>query len=310
MATLLLLQTRGRVTAAEVARELEVCERTARRDLDALSAAGLPVYATQGRNGGWALLGGARTDLSGLNAAEARALFLVAGPSSAATPELKAALRKLVRALPEPFRADAQAASAAVIIDPAGWGRTACATDPPHLAALQRAVVDGVQVELGYTDRDRAVTTRRVHPLGLVTKGTVWYLIAHTANGLRTFRVSRVSGVTPTDEPVERPDGFDLATEWHRVASTVDEFRARTRVRALAEDAILPALRGMLGKRFMVLGPSDGHRTEVEIGGARPFLIAAELAGFGAKIEVLEPVEVREHLARIGRELHATYAEA
>ncbi len=284
-------------------------ERTARRDLDALSAAGLPVYATQGRNGGWALLGGARTDQSGLNAAEARALFMVAGPSSSATPELKAALRKLVRALPEPFRADAQAASAAVVIDPAGWGRTAYATDPPHLAALQRAVVDGVQIELGYTDRDRAVTTRRVHPLGLVTKGTVWYLIAHTANGLRTFRVMRVSSVTPTDEPVERPDGFDLATEWQRVSATVDEFRARTRARCLVDDDLLPALRGMLARRLVALGPSDEHRTAVEIGGAEPFLLAAELAGFGAKIEVLEPPEVREHLARIGRELHTTYGD-
>src|SRR6478609_4584576 len=110
VAVLMLLQTRGRVTAGEVAAELEISERTARRDLDALAMAGLPVYSQPGRNGGWELLGGAKTDLSGLNAAEARALFLVAGPSPA-TPELKAALRKLVRALPEPFRADASGAA-------------------------------------------------------------------------------------------------------------------------------------------------------------------------------------------------------
>ena len=110
VAVLMLLQTRGQITAAEVADELEVSERTARRDLEALSMAGVPVYSRQGRNGGWQLVGGARTDLSGLNAAEARALFLVAGPSSSATPELKAALRKLVRALPETFRSDAEAA--------------------------------------------------------------------------------------------------------------------------------------------------------------------------------------------------------
>ena len=103
VAILMLLQTRGRVTAAEVADELEVSERTARRDLEALGIAGLPIYSVQGRGGGWRLLGGGRTDLSGLTAAEARALFLVAGPSSA-SPEVRAALRKLVRALPEPFR--------------------------------------------------------------------------------------------------------------------------------------------------------------------------------------------------------------
>src|SRR5262249_54559067 len=104
VAALLVLQARGRVTAAELAAELEVSERTARRDLEALGMAGLPVYSMPGRNGGWSLVGGARTDLSGLTASEARALFLLAGPSSHATPNVKAALRKLVRALPETMR--------------------------------------------------------------------------------------------------------------------------------------------------------------------------------------------------------------
>src|SRR5580704_2914080 len=108
VATLLLLQARGQVTAAEVAAELEVSERTARRDLDALGMAGLPIYSQQGRNGGWRLAGGGRTDLSGLTAGEARALFLLTGPASvAASPQLKGALRKLVRALPEPLRSGA-----------------------------------------------------------------------------------------------------------------------------------------------------------------------------------------------------------
>src|ERR671918_769446 len=101
VAALLVLQARGRVTAAELAEELEVSERTARRDLEALAMAGVPVYSQAGRGGGWSLIGGARTDLSGLTASEARALFLLAGPSSEATPKVKAALRKLVRALPE-----------------------------------------------------------------------------------------------------------------------------------------------------------------------------------------------------------------
>src|SRR4051812_29240842 len=111
VAILLMLQARGQVTAGEVAAELEISERTARRDLDALGMAGLPVYSQQGRNGGWRLAGGGRTDLSGLTAQEAQALFLVAGPSSSATPEVRAALRKLTRALPEPMRPQAEAAS-------------------------------------------------------------------------------------------------------------------------------------------------------------------------------------------------------
>src|ERR671914_1550899 len=122
VAVLLLMQARGRVTAAEVAAELEVSVATARRDLEALSAAGVPVYAQPGRGGGWALVGGARTDLSGLTAGEAQALFLLAGPAASVAPQVKSALRKLVRALPDRFRADAEAAAGAVVIDAARWG--------------------------------------------------------------------------------------------------------------------------------------------------------------------------------------------
>src|SRR3954453_13467414 len=150
VAILLLLQARTQVTVAEVAAELEISERTARRGLDPLGMAGLPVYSQPGRNGGWRLAGGGRTDLSGLTAAETRALFLVAGPSSAsatATPQVKAALRKLVRALPEPLRSGAEAASQAVVVDPSGWDdRIPRRPAPPFLDDVQRAVVDGEQV--------------------------------------------------------------------------------------------------------------------------------------------------------------------
>ena len=156
VAILLLLQAKGQVTAGEVAAELEVCERTARRDLEALGMAGVPVYSGQGRNGGWQLVGGARTDLSGLTAAEARALFLVAGPSSSATPEVKAALRKLARALPETFRSEAEAASTAVIIDTRVGPSPLLGPAPPHLDALQHAVIEGEQLVLGYVARDQA----------------------------------------------------------------------------------------------------------------------------------------------------------
>src|ERR1700716_3577247 len=193
VATLLFLQSRGRVTANEVAEELEVSIRTARRDLEALSMAGIPVYSQAGRGGGWSLIGGARTDLSGLTAAAARTLFLVAGPSSAVTPDAKAALRKLVQALPETFRAEAEKAASAIVLDPARWG-DAAPPPTPHLEALQQAVVQGVQVRLGYTDRTRSVTDRTVHPLGLVAKGSVWYLVADTDAGMRTFRVWRGGG--------------------------------------------------------------------------------------------------------------------
>jgi predicted DNA-binding transcriptional regulator YafY len=306
VATLLFLQSRGRVTANEVAEELEVSLRTARRDLEALSMAGIPVYSQAGRGGGWSLVGGARTDLSGLTAAEARTLFLVAGPSSAVTPDAKVALRKLVQALPDTFRAEAEKAASAVVLDPARWGATA-PPPPPHLAALQDAVVHGVQVHLGYVDRARAVTERTVHPLGLVAKGSVWYLVADTDAGIRTFRVWRVRSVGLTERPVQCPPGFDLATTWQRVVDEMEERRGAMRVRALADRAVIGWVRGQFGTRVVVGDMVEDGRIAVEVGFWAPGQAAAELAGFGAAVEVLDSPEVRECLAEIGSSLVARY---
>ena len=206
VATLLLMQSRGRVTAAELAEELEVSVATARRDLEALSAAGIPVYPQPGRGGGWSLLGGARTDLSGLTAAEAQALFLLVGPAAAVAPEAKAALRKLVRALPDTFRADAEAAASAVVIDPARWGEHG-KQHSDLVAALQFAVVRRRKVRMQYAKRPGQRSERRVSPLGLVDKDDIWYLIAGTETGQRTFRVDRITAAEVIDELLARVDG-------------------------------------------------------------------------------------------------------
>ncbi len=309
MATLLFLQSRGRVTATEVAEELEVSIRTARRDLEALSIAGIPVYSQAGRGGGWSLVGGARTDLSGLTAAEARTLFLVAGPSSAVTPEAKAALRKLVQALPETFRAEAEKAAAAIVLDPARWGDTA-PPPPPHLEALQQAVVKGVQVRLGYSDRNRSISERVVHPLGLVAKGSVWYLVADTEAGIRTFRLWRIRSVDLTDEPAHRPTGFDLAETWRGIVARMDEQRSSQRVRALADPPIIGWLRGHFGKRLSVGNAEPDGRICIEIGFGAAHNAAVELAGYGSGLEVLEPDEVRHQLAVIGARLVDRYGDS
>jgi predicted DNA-binding transcriptional regulator YafY len=151
---LLLMQARGRVTARELADELGISVATARRDLLDLSVAGVPVYAQPGRGGGWALVGGARTDLSGLSAPEARALFTLLGPTAAASGEAKTALRKLVRALPATFRGDAEAAADATVIDPARWGEQP-RPRPDLVAQLQAAVVARRCVRLTYTNNAR-----------------------------------------------------------------------------------------------------------------------------------------------------------
>lgn len=313
MATLLVLQSRGRVTAAQLADELEVSVKTARRDLEALSMAGIPVYPQAGRNGGWQLLGGSRTDLSGLTQNEARTLFMVAGPASTATPEAKAALRKLVQALPETFRADAEKAASSMVLDAAKWGEEP-PRPPEFLDVLRRAVIAGVRVHLGYADRSRAESRRIVHPLGLVDKGSTWYLIANSERGMRTFRVNRVRSVELTDEPVERPADFDLAGTWREVVEHVTEQRsvgpfASAIVRV--DRRAIPGLQSAFGKATRVLGPVEGDddRVDVEVGSRSPAWIAERLAGWAAHIDVIGPTEVREHLVAIGRALIERYGE-
>lgn len=313
VAILLLLQARGHVTAAEVAEELEVSERTARRDLEALGMAGIPVYSQQGRNGGWRLAGGGRTDLSGLTAGEARALLLVAGPTSAAvTPQVKAALRKLLRALPEQLRSGAEAASAAMVVDPGEWGQRARPqADPPlFLDAVQRAVVEGEQLTLGYVSRTREATTRVVHPLGLAAKGATWYLVADTATGLRTFRVDRVTSVEPTGQPVVRPEGFELTQAWQLIVDEVEQHRMPVRAVALTDSEALRWCRWVFAERLRI-GPSgrDG-RVEIEVRGRSVDALAGEIAGLGAVLEVTGPPELRARLAAVGAQLTSLYDES
>ncbi|GAA2509886.1 helix-turn-helix transcriptional regulator [Winogradskya humida] len=308
MAILFLLQRRGQVTAAEVAREFEISERTARRDLDALAMTGVPVYSTQGRGGGWRLLGGARTDLSGLTMGEARALFLVAGPASAATPAVKAALRKLVRALPEPFREQAEAAASSFVLDAPRWGSSRVEHPPPRfLDELQDAVIHGVQVRLGYVDSTGAETARTVHPLGIVAKGPSWYLVAGTGAGRRTFRIDRVTSADPTGDPVHRPENFDLARTWHEIADEVDRRRTPLEMQAVCAPEGLATLRMILGDRLEVGGSTTDGRIEVVIRGHSEHALAHELAGLVAWLEVTGPAGVRDHLTAIGNALVERY---
>lgn len=306
MATLLLMQNRGRVTAAEIATELEVSVATARRDLEALSAAGIPVYPQPGRGGGWQLIGGARTDLSGLTAGEARALFLLAGPSAGAQPEAKAALRKLVRALPQTFRGEAEAAADAVVIDPSRWGATERAL-PAEVRTLQRAVVQRNKVRLDYRTRTGERFERLVDPLGLVDKDGIWYLVAGTERGRRTYRVDRIGEMAVTDEPAERPADFDLAQAWEQVVDEVERHRSTVAATVLISDRLLPILRDQQGRHCVVDGPVDDGRIRVRITAPTAWMVAQQLAGWGDSIEVLGPDEVRAELARIGAALVGRY---
>ncbi|GLZ31948.1 transcriptional regulator [Lentzea sp. NBRC 105346] len=303
---LLYMQTRDRVTAAELADELEVSVATARRDLEALSAAGVPVYPQPGRGGGWSLLGGARTDLSGLTATEAQALFLLAGPAAAVSKEAKSALRKLVGALPGTFRADAEAAAGAVVIDPAAWG--AHTKDRPELVdVLQTAVVRRRKVRIGYTNRDRQTTQRLVDPWGLVDKDDIWYFLAGTDHGQRTFRVDRIATADVTDLPAERPGDFELAEAWERTVAEVERKRSTVEATVLIAQRHVWVLRDQFGRQCEVGETRPDGRVEVRLAAPAPVMIAQWLAGWGSAIEVVDSEPVRQELARIAGELSALY---
>lgn len=306
VAAMLLMQARGRVTAAELARELEVSLATARRDLEALSAAGIPVYPQTGRGGGWSLVGGARTDLTGLSAREAQALFLLVGPAASVSDEVRTALRKLVRALPQPFRADAEAAARATLTDPTRWGERN-RDRPAVVELLQTAVVRRRKVRFGYVDGARRRSERVVDPWGLVDKDEIWYLIAGTDKGQRTFRVDRIDRAEPTDDEAERPDDFALAAAWREVVGEVEERRSRTWATVLVEARSVRILQDQFGRHCEPDGEHEDGRTRVRLAAPTPLDIARTLAGWGSAVEVLEPAAVRSELARIGAELTGRY---
>jgi predicted DNA-binding transcriptional regulator YafY len=311
----LLLQSHGQMTAADLAERLETSERTIRRDLDALSGSGVPVYAQRGRGGGWALLGGHRLNLSGLTAQEAQALFLVAGPEALAglgvEPGVKSALRKLLAALPAPMREQAEAARSAVLVDPLAWGKRSYT--PRHLDTLRDACVSGMQLIINYAKPGEEPSERRIHPYGLVSKGGTWYLLAGSEVGLRTFRVSRVRSVTMTEEPIERPEDFDLAEAWEGVQSRFVPPRGAVSVEFRVEPAAVRMVQAAFGRwaHLEATGESDAPRA-----GGPPWPrftasfpnelhAAAELVRFATKVEVISPPEVRAELAEMGRALVA-----
>ena len=342
VAVVLLLQARGRMTVPELATHLEASERTVRRDLEALSLAGVPVYSLRGRGGGWQLLGGHRIDLSGLTADEAQALLLATGPEMATLGPgiargLAAARRKVLAALPEVLRAQVEAATRTVLVDPSRWGppegrrtggEAGGSAGPPeygqavgpasrheageerHLDALRGAVGAGRQVDVEYEPPGRPPSTRRLHPHGLVCKRGVWYLLATSTAGLRTYRVSRVRSVLVTEEPVSRPPDFDLARAWAEVQRGItDRTPAPVAVEADVAPVAMRRLRATVGSWWPVEEHGAGEHGAVRVRMRFPSAAAAaaELAGFGGFVAVREPDAVRAELAAIGEGLLAAY---
>ncbi|WP_406073028.1 helix-turn-helix transcriptional regulator [Micromonospora sp. NBC_01638] len=312
---LLLLQTRGSMTAGELARELEVSERTVYRDVLALSAAGVPVYADRGRAGGYRLLGGYRTRLTGLTRDEAEALFLAGLPGPAGdmglTDAVAAAELKVLAALPPALRDAPARAGQRFHLDVPGWFRETA--PPPRLAELARAVWADRVVELRYRRGEREVT-RRVQPYGLVLKSGVWYLVGRVGDDARTYRVDRVTGVEVGEEHFDRDEGFDLAGHWREQAGAFLRTMLRAEVTVRLSPAGLRQLRHLVDAPFVydevvaAAGAPDGQGWVVAGLPVESVQVAYhQLLGLGPEMEVLDPPELRRLFVEAADRLRALY---
>jgi predicted DNA-binding transcriptional regulator YafY len=310
---LLLLQTRGGLTATELGRELEVSVRTIYRDVDALAEAGVPIYAERGPHGGVRLVDGYRTRLTGLTPDEAEALFMSGVPGPAAELGLgtvvTAARLKVLAALPPELRTRATRINERFHLDAPGWFQHG--EDLPYLAPLAQAVWESRPVEIRYRrpDSDEDVE-RRIEPLGLVLKGGVWYVVARAGAQERTYRVSRVTAARVCDEQVERPAGFDLGAYWSASIEAFEREQPATELVLRVPSENLAAIGDIVGAdRVDVLQPADGPGGTALVRARFTWEDDAlwALMRLGGRVELVEPDRLRSRLVRMARAVLERY---
>jgi predicted DNA-binding transcriptional regulator YafY len=315
LSLLLLLQTRGRMTAQQLAAELEVSVRTVYRDVDALNAAGVPVYGDAGHAGGYQLLGGYRTRLTGLTTPEAEALFLTGLPGPAADlglgTMLAGAQLKLRAALPASMRESADRLSERFYLDAPGWYRKA--ETVPHLPAVAGAVWDRQAIRVRYRRwQEPAEVSRLLEPHGLVLKAGTWYVVARTGGQLRTYRVDQIMDVTSRGPAFDPEPDFDLQAYWLSYLAGFHE-RLHTghavirlspagvqRIRSLLSAAVTAAVASTA-----VTEPGGWVRARVPIESDAHAL--TEFLRLGADLEILEPASLRAAAARTASALAGLY---
>src|SRR5271163_1703934 len=239
LSTLMLLQAHGRLSTRELAERLEISQRTAHRDMEALSAAGVPILALRGAQGGWELAKGWRTKVPGLDEAELRAL-LMSQPSALGHPALAAAAErafgKLLAAMPQQMQTQAASIRARLHIDPVGWHPSS--NDLSLLPIVQDAIARDCKLTFLYMRADGESGARTVDPYGIVAKQAVWYLVARAPAGMRTYRISRMQNAVVLAAKFERPANFDLAAHWKTATAQLQQKREQFRATlALAPDA-------------------------------------------------------------------------
>lgn len=306
------LQRRRAATAAELARELEVSERTIYRDVAALADAGVPLFTESGPGGGIRLVDGWRTRLDGLTAHEAAALFAVGAPQVLAELGMSAALAgaqaKLLATMPEALRSHARTVAERFHLDAPGWFHRP--HDVPHLAAVAAAVWDQQRLRVGYRRRDE-VLQRDLDPLGLVMKAGTWYLAAATGDRTLMFRVDRIVSAEPTGEGFVRPPGFDLPSWWAGASARFESTMLRATVRLRLGPRGLARLARVTDADAATAALSnagepdaDGWR-EVRLDVEDVQVAAGQLVGLAGEVEVLDPPELRSALRAAGSALAA-----
>jgi predicted DNA-binding transcriptional regulator YafY len=298
VAFLLLLQTRGQLTAEELAERLEVSERTVQRDAQALAEAGVPIVSVRGPAGGYRLERGYRTKLTGLDAAEAEALFVGPAAELGLGRELAAARLKLLASLPADLQERAGRAAHLFHVDTRGWFREEDRV--PHLPVIAGSLWRGRRLDIRYREGAAAVS-RRLDPLGLILKAGVWYLLARRRGEERVYRVSRVVSAHERMEPSTRLPGFDLATAWARHSEAFERGRGQLEVTVRVPRSQVRYLRAARvvedGERPTVIAQFDGLDHAFH-----------NLLAYGSLAEVLAPQRLRERIAAAAAETVALYA--
>ena len=320
LALLLLLQTRGRVTAQSLSQRLEVSERTIYRDLISLSMAGVPVYAERGPGGGWSLLEDYRTNLTRLTEAEVNTLF-----ASGTTDPLKDlwpgkaredAMLKLLAALPSVYRSNAELARQRIHLDATGWFRHD--EQVPHLPLLQEAVWNEQRVRLTYRrGSDNSVNRRTVSPYGLVAKAGIWYLVCSTLESggeMRVYRVARISQAELTGEHFERPADFDLPAFWTGWLASFEQSRYGYAVKLRLAPPDIAEVSALIGDWVRLLaqeaGPPDEQgRITMLLYFESPLQARSHLLNLGPIVEVMEPQELRDSIADYAMRIAALYGK-
>ncbi|HYC73430.1 helix-turn-helix transcriptional regulator [Brevundimonas sp.] len=314
LSILLLLQTRGRMTAEALAAEFEVSARTIYRDIDELSAAGAPVYADRGRAGGYQLLDGYRTRLTGLTDAEAETLFLGGLSGPAAQMGLSGAVTtmqlKLLAALPPERQAAAERLAGRFHLDPLGWYQHPDEAD--HLPVLARAVWNCRRIVVSY-ESWKGEVERALEPLGLILKGGFWYLAARAVEGRReprTYRVSNILSLTVGEAGFERPEDFDLAKWWAEASRRFEAelFTDKATLRISGEGRRRLAKLGVEQARIAgeAEAGADGW-TEVVVPIESLEHAAVDFLRLGAEAEVMAPAALRAEMRRTAERLAALY---